>query len=245
MKKQVILAVAALSLLVASAASAQVDVKTKIEGRGKADPAMLSGKAELDSRIEMLKKQAIEAQKMAKDNPGKMEDKLKEMRGTVEDLKTKAATKITPTQGDEAEMLNTSNTPSPREQLIKFGEKFLNRLMAAVERQNTLLTRLSSRIQIMVNTGAKMDDASAKLSEAQKAVDTAKTSVFDLSGKLSELAGKIDGSKKDALTSLRDAAKDTMKLIQTAQQKIVDTISAVKKVSVSADAKAKVEAKQN
>jgi hypothetical protein len=36
-----------------------------------------------------------------------------------------------------------------------------------------------------------------------------------------------------------------MKLIQTAQQKIVDTISAVKKVSVSADAKAKVEAKQN
>lgn len=215
---------------------ARLDTKAKLDGR--ADVKAKDMKAELDSRIKMLEQQARDTQDMMKRDPSKVESKLNEMKGTVDDLESKAKL-MAPTQSDEQMMSeNHDAAPTLREQLMKHSEKLLNRLMAAVERQTTLTARLASRIQIMANAGVKVDEANTKLSEAQKAIDTAKSNVSDLSAKLSGLADKIEQNKKDVMVSIREMAQTTIKSIQDAQKKLLDAIGVVKKASVGVNVKA-------
>lgn len=218
-------------------AAEETKIDTRAETKTKID-ARATVKAELDSRIKMLEEQARETKDLMKKNPEKVEDRVKEMKKTVDDLKSKSVL-ITPESGDDQVSGQDEKTPmTAKEQLMKHGQTLLERLVAAVDRQTTLANRLASRLEIMANAGIKVEEANTKLAEAQKSIEAAKTSVLGLGDKLGELLGTIDTSKKEVLVTLRETAQSTIKLIQDAHKKLLDAINVVKKANVEVKAKA-------
>ena len=171
--------------------------------------------------------------------PGTVRPKpLMEARKDIREMKEARASTTKAIRGEAKDRMASSTEGrllKVKEQMKERYKKMIERIQATIIRQETILSKINSRIQKIKTNGGNTTEAEKYTAEAKVKIDLAKISLETLkstiNGGINNVSSTTESIKKETFEKMKNNTKEIEKYLRDAHQLLQKSIGSLKGMS--------------